>query len=1608
MKGKRILSAVLSFVMIFTCFSALALTLPLAVSATGATATTKAIWVGPSERYSQVPSQVIFPLVRDGTYGDNTVAEFTAKIKMISGTKPYLGMYRAVNPGDSNKNKTVRNMVSWCDNANSYIDSDGIFHCTVTFKDIPGDGNCFKGDYWNGETQTRYAAEGSVAKWGVLHIGNMAHDDDNHMPLSGKYDFSTEFIMTDAHLTLTSISGGSGGVVGTDLAPSVDNFDEGKLYSFVSANKKGAYNNAHNHAFNAEVGKWSAYSTDEDTVRQVTVADDIFDGGTHTYTKHAETDYEIEYYTCSDFGDKKFEKVGTCYSVIDNDTAKKAFVIKSHAGDTNDPATSTGSYPQATYANIFIPLNIHKYFSAYDGASGTSWNNLTEDNSNFKLKVSLKAKRLSGTGQPIVGKCYAYSYVTSESQEPRQGMPNPSTARAYNNNCGPMSEASAASSYVTSSYNVATGDYEAVIKIESGYYTQLSRTGISTYITIGLAEHTTDGFDACATDTSFIISDIKFTVYGMGESDTALFGGENQAPKMSAANCDAVTSYKFMYPWGDKEYLNGTLNVGMRNAPLNRFSVEGAVQNVSLINDNECNRNSCTLTRHAATDTTLEYWSCATHNKNYSDEFATTELASVSATKKMIVVGTSSNKIAGAFITMDNDGWVGDKYFIFKCKMKLSAGGSIPFITGYRTSYWGGTGTFYPGDRTSQTAKDGVVTKWVNYDPATCTYTAAFFMFRADPYDYDQLKYYNAATGAHTAIMLGNYIPTSGQNPGVTDTAYDTRFAFTDPEIYEAVDAAEGTYTGDNLCAPVTDKTVDFSSGYKYSGCTKIGTEWADHSTASIMNAPLGTWSKVDLSSIVTLADIPNGYFEGEAVTEKARMIRLGGYGNNQQAFHFATELTRGTTYQYDIDYRACGGVNALYKPQFSNTSTGFESLDYYNNSFTVSTSDTGTHYSIRFTMPDNAKINANNFIIYLGQKWPLRRNGTVYFANASLYKVSGGNLEGSNLIPNGDFHLGTPGKVTDSTKNEVFSGWELNQVMTYPGIYLLDIPEGFFDDNTNMNLQNVYEFKGGDVYKPQFDFHFAAGKTYRLTYDYYCDDNDTVNAYILSKDNSVTAVKDSRISNTKFRAVYTITTAANTKQYTDQASANGSIRFALNGNSYAKSFRISNIKMYVVEGGNPVGANLVMSVNPCLDDKYYGVDLPGDEYAFSVAKNDSNCDSNKNNIAIGWVGNLDYNNASNEATYSKVIKTNGHLFDNYTSEKKMKYMRNALLESGEGYNPFNDTGSRFYDPKADGIKDIRDLIKLKKNIINNVYNYNVANEQTNGGIYGSVSTVACYGDSITQGMGYESNLGKTYPGRLNTMLGSGYTVVNCGDPGERSYTIMARQGALSLGTSKTITFEAGQSQVHIGVNSDNGFLTRKGDYIDLTSRLGNERSINNVTIEGRTYEVIMTDFTWSPRSCNIYLKRSGDVSQALTIPKGAPVTFSSYTRQNECDIYLIGANGVYTSANDLVAQYKAMVDRHGSNNFLIIIPFWNDYCDVPFREAFGDHCVSFREVAITTGLAYEGITPTETDNQYIANGEVPPSLLYYPNNPDVHLNAKGYDLLAHILYEQGSTIGIW
>ena len=112
---------------------------------------------------------------------------------------------------------------------------------------------------------------------------------------------------------------------------------------------------------------------------------------------------------------------------------------------------------------------------------------------------------------------------------------------------------------------------------------------------------------------------------------------------------------------------------------------------------------------------------------------------------------------------------------------------------------------------------------------------------------------------------------------------------------------------------------------------------------------------------------------------------------------------------------------------------------------------------------------------------------------------------------------------------------------------------------------------------------------------------------------------------------------------------------------------------------------------------------------------------------------------------------------------------------------------------------------------------------------------VACWGDSITQGMGIT---GKSYPSRLAEMLGVDYNVLNGGDAGESTAAIAARQGGLKVYTSQDIVFGTKIKAAFVAKETQHNFITKDGRVVELTSALGNGISVNNVTINGNKYKL--------------------------------------------------------------------------------------------------------------------------------------------------------------------------
>lgn len=289
---------------------------------------------------------------------------------------------------------------------------------------------------------------------------------------------------------------------------------------------------------------------------------------------------------------------------------------------------------------------------------------------------------------------------------------------------------------------------------------------------------------------------------------------------------------------------------------------------------------------------------------------------------------------------------------------------------------------------------------------------------------------------------------------------------------------------------------------------------------------------------------------------------------------------------------------------------------------------------------------------------------------------------------------------------------------------------------------------------------------------------------------------------------------------------------------------------------------------------------------------------------------------------------------------------------------------------------------------------------------------IACWGDSITEGMAMKPM--DTYPARLQAFLGDGFRVLNSGDGGENAITIPARQGGIALKTAKKIDFAAGERKVLLGDGNDNGLRTDDGRKIKLTAALGRAISVNPVQIGDGEYTLSFTEFKWEhPLSYKLWIERT-DVSAELGILPETAVSFASVSAAENayCEIFLMGANGGWNNrVEDLIALYRRMIARRGADGaYLVVVPYWAGFTEEQeraFRAAFGRHAVPFREKAIQEGLKEEGLLPTERDRAEMASGRVPPSLLYR-NRPDVHLNAKGYDFLAKLIFRQGQLLGYW
>ena len=130
----------------------------------------------------------------------------------------------------------------------------------------------------------------------------------------------------------------------------------------------------------------------------------------------------------------------------------------------------------------------------------------------------------------------------------------------------------------------------------------------------------------------------------------------------------------------------------------------------------------------------------------------------------------------------------------------------------------------------------------------------------------------------------------------------------------------------------------------------------------------------------------------------------------------------------------------------------------------------------------------------------------------------------------------------------------------------------------------------------------------------------------------------------------------------------------------------------------------------------------------------------------------------------------------------------------------------------------------------------------------------------------------------------------------------------------------------------------------------------------------------------------------------------------------MVTADNAQTRIDKLISEIDMMIDHSSSKQYIVIGMHYYyswvlyngltvDMVETALQRKYGEHYINLRKYMIEYGLLDAGLTPTEADTSAIANGNVPPSLLY---SDGLHGNEKFYDILANLVHKQGKILQYW
>ena len=308
---------------------------------------------------------------------------------------------------------------------------------------------------------------------------------------------------------------------------------------------------------------------------------------------------------------------------------------------------------------------------------------------------------------------------------------------------------------------------------------------------------------------------------------------------------------------------------------------------------------------------------------------------------------------------------------------------------------------------------------------------------------------------------------------------------------------------------------------------------------------------------------------------------------------------------------------------------------------------------------------------------------------------------------------------------------------------------------------------------------------------------------------------------------------------------------------------------------------------------------------------------------------------------------------------------------------------------------------------------------------------IVCWGDSLTAGTGGAES---TYPlilqslisqnvlaafdtekmveklgGNPDAIVMSQYQlkevdVINMGVGGEDTNTILGRNGAIPFVVAEDFIIPENTEAVEINFISQNGKAV-------APLRQGN-RGMESVTIEGIEGVIQIKQDSYTGSEYEYFFQRNTS-GEAMEVKAGTEIITSASTQYlNYIPVIFIGQNGGYGSIQELIDQQRAIINHQEMNvqNYgkFIIVGLHTGTAEARAEleevmiEEYGEQYINLREYMSTDALTDAGLEATAEDEELMAIGSTPQSLL----SDEVHFNATGYRLLGEQIYQRMEELG--